>query len=36
MARRFRDLGVGTSTAGGTTTYVVEIAVVLKRPTPRR
>ena len=36
LARRFRDLGVGTTTSGDTTTYVVVIAVVLKPPTRRR
>jgi uncharacterized protein YkwD len=36
LARRFRDLGVGTTTSGDTTTYVVVIAVVLKPRTPRR
>jgi uncharacterized protein YkwD len=36
LARRFRDLGIGTSTSGDTTTYVVLIAVVLKPRTPRR
>jgi uncharacterized protein YkwD len=36
LARRFRDLGVGASTSGDTTTYVVVIAVALKPRAPKR